>query len=573
MPTVFLLLYCWEVTKMPKMFYPTAEKLRFLLEMIHNRELALPDFQRDFVWDPRATDELIESLARNFPAGSLLRIRNSAEFMFAPREYAGAPSLDGHIPPYLILDGQQRLTSLYQAFYGAGEHRYFFDMRPLEEDIDLEDRAFYERKDRAEKRFGNIEAQAEQLVFPMARLFGTKFGFQGWLDEVLEVRPGPQEELKTLKSNLREVHEKWLRPIEEYEFPMVTLEETTSAEAICTIFETLNRTGVKLGVFDLLAARFWPEKIRLRDMWQTARLQYRQLDDFKIDPYYILQAMALYAADGAPSCKRGDVLKLKVDQIQRGWEPIVDAFAQILQILQNDCGVLLPKWLPYRTILISMAAAWAAQRGAVGPHAGANRHKLVRWFWCSVFVQAYERGPNSQAAKDFGELKRWMKEGKPPETVVDFTFDPAVLRQTTTRQRAVYRGTIALILRHGARDFHLASPLTAEMVVERKVDDHHIFPQAYLRDHQPDVPPTLRDCVLNRTLIDRETNIRIKSRPPADYFSEIEEMLGTEKTEKLLSSHLLPIGPNSPLQRNEFEQFLQARQHAIGQMIEAVTTA
>ena len=558
---------------MAKIFYPTAEKLRFLLDMIHNRELALPDFQRDFIWDPYATDELIESLARNFPAGSLLRIKNSAGFMFVPREFAGAPPLDGHSLSYLILDGQQRLTSLYQAFYGAGEHRYFFDMSPLEEGIDLEDRAFYERKDQTERRFGSIEAQAEQSVFPMARLFGTKFGFQGWLDEVLEIRCSSQEERSILRNNLREVHEKWLRPIEEYEFPMVTLEETTSAEAVCTIFETLNRTGVKLGVFDLLTARFWPENVRLRDMWQTAGLQYQQLEDFKIDPYYILQSVALYAADGAPSCKRSDVLKLKVDQIQRGWEPIVDAFAQVLQILQDDCGVLLPKWLPYGTILIPMAAAWASQHGTVGPQAGANRHKLGRWFWCSVFAQTYERGPNSQSAKDFGELKRWMKGGEPPETVVGFTFDSTVLRQTTFRQRAVYRGTIALILSHRAKDFHSAKPLTAKTIVEHQVDDHHVFPQAYLRDHQLDVPATLRDCVLNRTLIDKETNTRIGSRSPADYLSEIEETLGAEKTESLLSSHLLPIGPDSPLRRNEFGEFLRARQHAMGQMIEEVTAA
>jgi len=86
-----------------KIFYPTAERLRFLLDMIHHRELALPDFQRDFVWDARATDELIESLARNFPAGSLLRIKNSTDFLFAPREFAGAPPLNGYMPSYLIL--------------------------------------------------------------------------------------------------------------------------------------------------------------------------------------------------------------------------------------------------------------------------------------------------------------------------------------------------------------------------------------------------------------------------------------------------------------------------------------
>ena len=104
--------------------YPTSEALKFLLQMAHNREMALPDFQLDFVWDPFATDELIESIMSNYPAGSLLRIKNGSQLLFQPRAIDGAPTLAKDAKPsYLILDGQQRLTSLYQAFYGVGEHR------------------------------------------------------------------------------------------------------------------------------------------------------------------------------------------------------------------------------------------------------------------------------------------------------------------------------------------------------------------------------------------------------------------------------------------------------------------
>ena len=89
--------------------YPTLEPMKFLLEMIHNRAMALPDFQRDFVWDPSATDELIESIISNYPAGTLLRIKNGQQLLFQPRAFAGAPELNGEKPAYLILDGQQRL--------------------------------------------------------------------------------------------------------------------------------------------------------------------------------------------------------------------------------------------------------------------------------------------------------------------------------------------------------------------------------------------------------------------------------------------------------------------------------
>jgi uncharacterized protein with ParB-like and HNH nuclease domain len=90
----------------------------------------LPDFQRDFVWEPGATQELIISIANNYPAGSILRVRD-AKRVFACREFEGAPKLDGQKHTFLALDGQQRLTSLYQAFYGVGEHRYYLDLRKL----------------------------------------------------------------------------------------------------------------------------------------------------------------------------------------------------------------------------------------------------------------------------------------------------------------------------------------------------------------------------------------------------------------------------------------------------------
>ncbi len=109
-----------------------TKQLSWLLGQIHEREMTLPDFQRDFVWDPAATQELIISVANNYPAGSLLAIRNASDThsYFAAREFQGAPLLNGQKPTYLILDGQQRLTSLYQAFYGTGEYQYFLRAHP-----------------------------------------------------------------------------------------------------------------------------------------------------------------------------------------------------------------------------------------------------------------------------------------------------------------------------------------------------------------------------------------------------------------------------------------------------------
>lgn len=555
--------------------YPTLEPLKFLLEMIHNQAMALPDFQRDFVWDPYATDELVESIINNYPAGTLLRIKNGHQLLFQPRAFEGAPPLNGTKPAYLVLDGQQRLTSLYQAFYGKGEHRYYLNLADLEKGRDLEDCAFYLRTEEAEEQFGTIEQQARTLVFPLKRVFGAAGGYSGWQNQVLDVVDS--NVVRDLLKRLTKLHDRWVRPIEEYDFPMVTLNEETSGPAVCMIFETLNRTGVKLSVFDLLTARFWPLEFNLRQKWEEAREEYPILDEFDIDPYYVLQVIALLEPgidnDGkvrAPSVKRSVILDMGVDQARRGWDPAINGLAEALFLLREECGVLGPALLPYNTIIIPMAAAWATQRDVKGADAGANRVKILRWFWCSIFGQKYENAPNSQAEKDFSELQRWMKGGEPPESVVEFHFD-LNLRHVRPRQRAVYRGVMALVLQNGALDFHKRGRITSQLLADKKnpVDDHHIFPRAYLDERG--VPALTRDCIVNRTFIDRITNRRLRKRAPSEYFNEIRTKHGEAETDQLLRSHALPYGPQSSLVADEFERFLIDREQALKRLIDTRT--
>ena len=238
-------------------------QLKELLGQIHTREAALPDFQRDFVWDPNATQELIVSIASNYPAGSLLRIRNTHS-LFACREFQGAPALNGQRPTYLVLDGQQRLTSLYQAFFGVGEHRYYIDVRKLLDGADFEECLFHLRANvKKVQEYGDLAVQARELILPLGTLKGGSGAFGRWSRAVARKALTDDARIK-LEDQLSEIDERWIQIIDDYKFPVVTLSDSTSAEAVCTIFETLNRTGVKLSPFELLTARFWPKNVNLR---------------------------------------------------------------------------------------------------------------------------------------------------------------------------------------------------------------------------------------------------------------------------------------------------------------------
>lgn len=545
-------------------------QLSELLREINEGKSVLPDFQRDFVWEPRATQELIVSIANNYPAGSILRVRDSHN-LFATREFEGAPRAN-QTHTFLVLDGQQRLTSLYQAFYGVGEHRYFIRLAPLMEGVDFEDCIFYYKANSPwfKKRDENFEIQAEELILPLSTLMGRQGGFLKWEKEIRRLRPVDTRD--EFEERCNEIYETWLKSIEVYSFPVVTLSKETQPDALCTIFETLNRTGVKLSVFELLTARFWPQGIQLRKLWDDACQHYPIIADYEIDPYYVLQAISLASREN-PSCKRKDILDLKPDAITNWWDRVIGGLAYGLQILQDDCHVMMPKWIPYQTMFPPLAAILAMSDDASGLDVGVVRSRVRRWIWCSVFGQMYESSPNTQATKDVIELKSWLGGGEEPESVKSFVFNPESLREVTPRQRAVYRGTMCLILgsQTGARDFHKGSLITRTLIDTEHIDDHHIFPDNFLQTTLGITRRVDRDCIINRTLIDRNTNILISDKKPSEYLQLISNKLNSEFSE-ILESHLLPPNPDSALFHDDYEGFLTERLGAISKEIARVTS-
>jgi len=230
---------------------------------------------------------------------------------------------------------------------------------------------------------------------------------------------------------------------------------------------------------------------------------------------------------------------------------------------------VLPKWIPYQTMLSPLAAVLAKVGAPNTPEAGVHREKLKQWFWCSVFGQAYESHPNSQSARDVNDLLAWLQGGKLPESVDKFRFDPRTLRDVTPRQRAIYRGVICLILKNGARDFHTQAVITGKLMAEQAIDDHHVFPAKYLEERGVG-PARKRDCVLNRTLIDGTTNKMIGKRAPSSYMKEILDTPGFP-FETVLGSHALPAGPDSPFWADDFEGFLAWRQDRLWAEIQRAT--
>ncbi|MFE3555284.1 DUF262 domain-containing protein [Streptomyces sp. NPDC059193] len=544
-----------------------------IVTRIQSREIALPDFQRDFVWDSTRTAELLGSIMSRYPVGTLLFWEQGDGQTFASRSFDGvAPGTSNNPPSVLVLDGQQRLTSLYQALTGAGDERYFIK---VDEFVDIPSRTVREVPDvDFEKAIFSMPSTARsgrrsQSLLPAHLPIAEVHKFDDWLDDYADrVENDPQLPLtaREAKSLYREMRDKYISPLKTYGLPVLTLPSSTSMDAVCTIFETLNRTGKPLGPFELLTARFFPQGVNLRDLWDEAEANHRTLKEFRIDPYNVLQAICLRVRGSA---QRSDVLKkLDGNDIKTHWESTTAGFAGVIDMIQSDCGVTSQKWLPYGMLLTPMAAVWDKQRELKPLERSQALRRLQQFFWASTFTTNYDQGANSQMGADYSRLAKWVStgEGEAPEAIDELHISATTLRTATVRRKALYSGLICLLVKNKAADFHTGQSMTPTRTSE--AESHHIFPKAYLAK-QPGSESS--ELILNRSLIDGETNRIIGSLAPSMYIEKMKTAYGAQRLTDVLASHAIASQQASGLLTNDYTTFLNERLEIVIQFIEEAT--
>ena len=543
------------------------KSVRELVEDLHTNTTVLPEFQRDFVWAPAATVDLLISIASDYPAGNVLRVRDGNQIATRPVDSAPIPDRE-HRPTFLILDGQQRLTSLYHALHGRGDNRYFLNLRQADMDPDLTMELTLTFEDAATvvpALESNLQLQASERQLPLSVLCGREGGFWKWKDDVSGLLP--EDERRDFDSLCRRLWDSKIKNWEQYRFPVVTLKETTSLEALCTIFETLNMTGVKLGVFELMTAKAWKFEINLREMWDNARDEYPEFEVYEVPPYQVLQSLALVTRG---SCARKDILSLTKQDFDNHWNTIVNQTYEGLIHLSTRCGVMSRRWLPTPSIMGPLAAILYFASSAQGPERGRRQQQVSRWLWCSIFSRRYEAAANTRAEKDVNDMKAWFDNGPIPEVIQQFHFDPVILKQTHKPASPIYKGVICLTLSTNpkALDFHTNGEITEILVRSGRIEDHHLFPKRFLKNALGITKKEKINCVLNRTLIHEETNRAIAGRAPSRYLNEICEEFDVDT---VLKSHLIPTGAESSLRRDDFDKFIKDRQSLVLAEIRRVT--
>lgn len=590
-------------------FETTREDLKRILRDVDEGRLQLPDFQRDYVWNEEDVRSLIASIAKGFPVGALLTLETGGPVAFKPRMLAGVPAKD-KMPEGLLLDGQQRMTSLYQSLFSPHpvktrtpkgkeiDRFYYLDIKAAVQDgADFEEAIVGVPRDRVVRTdFGKTvvldlssrEKEFEQDMFPLNMVFEC----HDWIYPWREYWSSRGRDVNGLD---KEFFRGILEPIDDYKMPIIRLDRRNSREAICLVFEKVNVGGKKLDAFELVTAVYAASTFDLREDWSgTAQgkdhdarpgrrqriigLSQRRDVLTQIANTDFLQACTLLHTmeirrtrekDGfrdkelpQVSCKREALLGLPLDAYQRYADAVEQGFIQSGAFL-NERKIIWNKDIPYQPQLIALAAVFGHMGHAA--ETAAAKAKLAQWFWSVVLGELYGSTTETRLARDVPELIDWIRGGPVrPRSIDEAIFQSDRLVTLRSRLAAAYKGIHALLMGQGCRDFITGKPADIMTFFNDQIDIHHVFPQAYCAGKGIDAG--LVNSIVNKTPLSKWSNIRISGDAPSVYLRRIEEKDGIPAStlDEILRTHL--IDP-AYLRRDDFEGFFSARQEALAGLV------
>ena len=582
------------------MFSTNPVLLKSLLNDVESGKIQLPDFQRGWIWDDDRICGLLASISKGFPVGAIMTLAAGSDIRLKSRALEGAEKNAATIPDSFLLDGQQRLTTLYQSLVyreavNTSDSRrqkvkrwYYMDMlASLDPNTEREDaiKSVPESRKvapvfgREEVDLSTPEMEYKQHMIPTERLFDPMLWMMGYVS-YWDSSDDPHPEGKAIdffKRFTDEVQSNFAS----YQLPVITLTKDTPKEAVCLVFEKVNTGGVVLNVFELATASFAAdaENFSLRDDWEERRQRlhvYGVLRGLQGDQF--LQAVALLktqedrrrAQDEGKSgpqvpaigCKKRDILNLSLADYQKWADRVEHGFIEAAKFLRGQY-IFGQRNVPYNTQLVPLAALHVELGNELNT-AIAQEH-LERWYWSGVFGEIYGGSVETQFALDLVEVAVYIRQGTLPRLINEANFLPERLVTLRSRVSAAYKGVYAIQMKYGAADWLTGKSLDVATYDNEHIDIHHIFPVAWCEGvAKPRVSRRLYDSVINKTPIDASTNRKIGGQPPSKYLERIQQGIPRDRLEEVLKAHWLDVGL---LESDDFAASFVARGEAMLSLI------
>ena len=566
-------------------------ELNELMRGVASGKIQLPDFQRDWTWDDNRIKGILASLSQGYPMGAIMCLEYGNENVrFKYRTIEGV-KVSGVSPELLILDGQQRLTSMYSATYSKNavktktekgkdvERFYYFDINKcLDDNEDRLDAIKAVPSDRKIKTnfdrdivldLSTRELEYEHEMFPINLIFDSG-AREDWADGYKEYHQYDKVFLDKYKKFRAEV----IETITGYKLPVITLGKDTPREAVCKVFENVNTGGVPLTVFELVTATYATYEFDLRKDWETCRdIIWGRGEPLVTDVMHgvdetaFLTAITLYTtyhASSMTTCKKKDVLALEFEDYKKNRDAVLDGYKMARKFLFSQY-VFRMRDLPYTTQLIPLSAI-CAEIGRNVFNQPQTQNVLSQWFWCGIMGEMYGGANETRYANDMEDVVAAIRgQGSQNRTVNAAWFSATRLISLQTRNSAAYKGIMALVYRESCRDFMKGTTIDIVKSMDEAPDIHHIFPEAYCTSMA--YPKEKWNSIVNKTPLLPESNRQIGGEAPSVYSKKIIKQAQIDEAQLKIrvESHLVNY---DYFIKDDFNNYFVERAKAILKVIE-----
>lgn len=516
---------------------PSVDRIEELASRILDGDILLPKFQRDFVWEKDQIIDLLDSIANNYPVGSVLLWR-SRQKLRSERRIADLeirPTKEDY-PVNYLLDGQQRLSTICGALYWKGSDprsrwNIVYDLR--------------------EKRFIHLETLDEPPLHQVRlnRLADAATFFQQ-VGSLTRLPDGG-----VLEQNAKDLFSR----IKDYKVATVTLHDM-SIESVAPIFERINSKGTPLTIVDLMRAATWSEDFDLIDEIMSINDSLSDKDFGGIEKKTILRSISAAAGGGFSESSIDQLRRHSSDRLRKAVEDTKTAYKRAVDFLTTEIGIPSDRQLPYVNQVVVLGEVFRNLR-----HPTANQiFELKKWFWRTAIGGHFGGWNTGNMAADQDAAKRFAANlARELEPTLPLPSE-GIWRARDFRSNSAHSKILIMML---------AFNRPSDLLTGQKIDVgsalyhgnakefHHFFPRDYLKNEKS-VDARGSNVLANIIMLTSTSNKIITNRAPSDYLRSAAESLG-DRLKSVLSENLISEAAFNAAMQDDYDQFLRERASTI----------
>lgn len=495
--------------------------IRQCIEKVTNGQLRIPAFQRGFVWDAERVAFLMDSIYKGYPFGSLILWRTRTPLR-TERQLGpfGMQQWDADYPTDYVLDGQQRLTSVFGVFQTDLEaatdvdsswRDIYFDM---EAGIDLQDSQFVyvDPHDVDSRRF-----------FPIGTFFDA-VAYRRATESLTASQIQQMDEVQAL--------------FKEAKIPLQLI-ETDDRAKVAIVFERVNRLGVELDTLQLLSAWTWSEEFDLQERFKdlAAELEPFGFGAVGEDTNLLLRVCSAVVAGDVSS---STLLNLNGAEVRTRFDEIENGMRGAIEFVRNNFHVQKLANLPFPSMLVPLSVFFAVPGTTDHRMTAAQRGELSKWFWRSCISRRFSGDVLRRLNTDINQCRQLRNNNKSSLAEIPCTIDEDWFIENKFSVAAVNTKTFVLMLAQmKPRSFVSGNTVRLGPVLQNynRAEFHHLFPRAFLKA-QEDLGVDANSLV-NFAIISATDNRALSGVAPSSYKAKMPD--DPAKMARVLSSAVVPV--------------------------------